>query len=1113
MANFDYLKDIREMQSIYPDCRDAEQFQLVAPDKSVTAARRALEKWVKIVYLINDWRIPERASLLELTSFFLFQEYVGLDMMKRIDYIRKRGNIGAHGGTVKKSESFFTVLNLYEVISSFLQSMHVVEDYAPFDKTLIPTTVMLTAVSVGGDELIQNDDLNRLSQVAPAPITIKTSPDAPSEAETRRLYIDMMLREAGWEVQEKEGAIVPGTACVEIEVKGMPSESGVGYADYVLFGTDGKPLAVVEAKKTTVDPLIGKHQAELYAYCLEQRYGVRPVVYYTNGFETWVIDGLGYPPRPLYSFHTASNLELLIQKRNRQNITDLRVNPDIAGRAYQIQAIHSIVERLNKKMRRGLLVMATGTGKTRVSIALVELLMRNNWVKNVLFLADRTALVKQAWRNYTKLLPSVSTCVLSDDRNPDMDARILFSTYQTMIHYIDSEKKPFSIGRFDLIIIDEAHRSCYGRYESIFDYFDDLLVGLTATPREDIEHDTYSLLNTDSEDVFAYELEDAVEEHHLVGYNVLQRQSIIMTQGVKYDDLSPQEKQHLETAWAYEKAKLALDPRSEYARDIDAKEIFQVFYNQDTIDKVLEDLMENGLRVNDGDTIGKTIIFAYRHKHAEMIVERFNALYPQYGPDFCTLIDNQVKYGQDLIDNFSAAPQDQKKKIQIAVSVDMLDTGVDVPDVLNLVFFKQVRSKVKFMQMIGRGTRLCPNIFGAGKDKEQFYIFDHCGNFEYFGSQPNGSEPRRSASLTERLFAIKLRIATILQDVKYQEDPFAKALHDRLKDELRMQVETLEDTRTAVRKHWQIVSQFKQAKAWEYISDIQRVSLEQEVAPLLITPPVDEMARKWDLLNFMEELSMLDDTVNGLKPAAKIQTIAQQLEKKASIPEVLSKIETIRLLQTPAFWENKTLQSAEYVRQELRDIVHYIAGEQGKTFVIDIEDVLTPVDSDAPVSMQATYRQKVMDYLQAHLEDDTVLQKIFHLEPLTNDDIRELEQIFWKELGTKEDYEHTYLRQERYKLYGGNIAAFIRSIIGIDREIALQKFIDLIQTSALTTMQSEYLKKILDYVSVNGDITTDTFAEEPFSNMDWLDTFGAQTICVRDYIQQLHGIISYQGIV
>ncbi|MEE1010796.1 MAG: DEAD/DEAH box helicase family protein, partial [Acutalibacteraceae bacterium] len=413
----------------------------------------------------------------------------------------------------------------------------------------------------------------------------------------------------------KSGTVLPNMACCEIPVQGMPNESGIGFCDYVLYGKDGKPLAIVEAKKTSVSAVVGIQQVKEYGDCMKQKYGYVPVLYYTNGYEIYVIDGL-YPSRKVMAFHTAEELEYMLQKRNRNDITDLQIREDISGRPYQKMAITNICERFNDLHRRGLIVMATGTGKTRVSISLVEVLARNKWIKNVLFLADRTSLVRQAFKNFQKILPNMSYCVLSDKSLADEpNARITFSTHQTMINYIDAEDKEFSSARFDLIIVDEAHRSIFNKYGSIFSYFDCLLVGLTATPKDEVDANTYHLFNCENgEPNFSYSLEEGVKEHYLVPYKVKSKTTKLLSHGIKYSDLSTADKQKADVV-------LIDDVAPDYI--IPKETLFKIFYNEDTCRRVLDELMTNGLKVDYGQKIGKTIIFAYNHKHAQLIVDVF----------------------------------------------------------------------------------------------------------------------------------------------------------------------------------------------------------------------------------------------------------------------------------------------------------------------------------------------------------------------------------------------------------------------------------------------------------------------------------------------------------
>ena len=1106
MKNFDYLKEIDALNDLYHFCRMAEDSQQSDADICALNCRRGLEWIVKAIYTLKGIVVEKRDSLYELMTGAPFVEFVDDDrVMMAAHYIRKVGNTGAHSGGVSKKESFFCLLNLYNVVGAILLKLRIIDTLKPFDGDLIPANPMyiktVADVKIPSEEFIASVDAETVEHPAQAEFDHSIS-----EAETREMFIDLMLKEAKWDILTTDGAIAPSKAGIEIEVSGMPNNAGVGYADYVLFGANGKPFAVIEAKKTAISPSAGKHQAELYAQCLEQQYGVKPVIYYSNGFETYIIDGLGYPPRKIYGFHTEKDLNTLIQRRGRSGITDLNINDEITDREYQKRGIRALCEHFNSNHRRGLLVMATGTGKTRVAISLTDVLMRNDWAKSILFLADRTALVNQAAKNFAKLLPNTTTTILNETREPDFDARIMFSTYQTMINYIDSDTKKFSVGRFDLIIIDEAHRSVFGKYTAIFDYFDSMIVGLTATPREDVDRSTYDLFQLEGgEPNFAYELDEAVEDKFLVPYIPVARTTDILKRGIKYDTLSDDEKKQMEEVWKYEKAKSALDLEAEgngYYRDIDKKEIFKYIFNKDTIDKVLIDLMDNGLKVQGGDLIGKTIIFAYNHKHAELIVERFNEMYPQYGSDFCVLIDYSVNYSQDLINTFEV----RDKRPQIAVSVAMLDTGIDVPDILNLVFFKPIYSYIKFWQMIGRGTRLSKDIFDVNDDKKEFYIFDWCGNFEFFNQNPKGKELLSQISITERLFGLRVDLAQALQHYSYQSDSFAKMLHDDVKDILHSQVSRLNDSHISVRQRWSVVDKYRNKEAWTYFSSVDAVELKDVIAPLVSDMTSELGAKKFDILMLNIELSMISEDVQAERCKVKVFEIAQHLQEKASIPQILAKMPVILEVATPAFWETATLDRLEFVRKELRDLIQFIIGTSNRTFTLDIEDTVQILDNPMGLVPRLSYKQRVIDYL-AKNKNLPVLQKIFKMEKLEQKDIVELERICWKELGTKEEYQKYIERGQM--ICGDSVAAFIRAQIGVDRTIALEKFSEFLSDNVLNSTQEEYIKTIITYVCENGDISLPTLVNDtPFCDFNWLDVFGQNMICVRKYVEDFHSLIA-----
>ena len=1107
--NFDYIlllaDKIPTFKHLHNYCRLAEEQQPIYPDASANNARKALEWLMKNMLKMAGVTVDARATLNDMLRLPATDAFVNRDYKFREDIylVKKIGNAASHDGAepVNRVKAFRCLRALYNVVAGFMGRWDAVKEIPPFDATLISSPSAPVALVKSPEPKVEMEVVNSVRKESlddPKPVVLPRESLA-SEAVTRRYLIDYMLMEAGWELLDEKGKVLGGKACIEVEVDGMPTASGKGYADYVLFSRGGKPLAVIEAKATNHAVTEGRHQAMLYADCLEKRYGVRPVIYYTNGFTTKVIDGMGYPDRDVISFHAMDDLERLIQKRGRAEIKDVTIKEEITDRPYQQTAIKRIVEWFNAKHRRGLLVLATGTGKTRVSISLCDILMRNDWVKNVLFLADRTALVGQAHKNYEALLPSVSMSVLSEEKAPGMQARILFSTYQTMINYLDREDKAFSVGRFDLIIIDEAHRSVFGRYGAIFSYFDSLLIGLTATPRDEIDRNTYDLLQLDNGmPNYSYDIDEAVRDGYLCPYKTLQYHSKIMERGAKWDEMSKEDREEAERLMDYEKSLAGLGPDDEYHRDILPQEIFKYLFNIDTVDKVLMELMEKGLKVKSGEEIGKTIIFAMNHKHAELIVERFRTLYPEKDPDYCQLIDNYVNKADKLIRKF----KQMDKNPQIAVSVDMLDTGVDVPSVLNLVFFKCVKSKIKFMQMIGRGTRLCPKVFGDA-DKKEFYIFDWCNNFEYFSVHSDGANPVAVKSLTERLYALRLDIAAALQSAEHQEKEDDRRLHDELKEILHAQVSQLSRARIDVRAHLQTIEPYREREAWVCLSKLDVAEL-KGIAHLLPRPKENEAAKKFDVLMLYLQLEQVDSTVKADNSRASVIKIAQLLEKKATIPAVRERMETIKEVQTAVFWEHSTLNSLERVRKELRELVHVLAESRDeRRFVINIEDAISSDAVAAPVTLKATYHDRVIDYLAKHT-DNEVLRKIQNFEQLTTDDVNELQRIFWEELGTRTEFDEA----TNGKKYNHNVAAFIRVIQGVDRQKALALYTRFIKDGNLTGEQEQYLKEILNYLSENGDLQMSDFMEYPLNRNRWRDVFGEYFVGLKDFVNELHKVIS-----
>lgn len=1085
--NFDFLKNLENFNDLYLFCKDAESFVLSRPDLSACQSRKALEYLVKLVLQLKNGSSQKRSSLFELVSSEDFTSFINdPGMLGTIHYIRKVGNNAIHNEKVRQNEALLSLKNLHYFIGELLIKIEVITNYPLFDEALL--IKKNDKYPKNNDVIINQQLVDRLSPKVNKYTNLGVSINI-SEAKTRKLYIDIYLREAGWEVLEKKNEKSSKKAGIEIIVQEMPNKQGKGYVDYVLYGSNGKPLAVVEAKKTSESPIKGKEQALLYAKCLQQEHGYLPVVYYTNGYQIWIIDQLGYPARQVFGFHTLKELEYISKLRQRGTISDLLVNDSITDRPYQKMAITNVAETFNAFKRKSLLVMATGTGKTRTAISLVELLSRNQWIKNILFLADRTALVNQAKRNFNKLLPNFTISVLSDKyKKRDLNARLVFSTYQTLINLIDGDDRTFGIGRFDLIIIDEAHRSIFNKYKAIFTYFDALIVGLTATPRNEIEKSTYTLFELEEGiPTFHYEMKEAVDENYLVRYTVLDRTTKFLKQGIKYSELSKEEQEDYEKQFE--------TPEGELPTELRGSEFFNKIYNKNTVDLVIQTLMNDGLKINSGDTLGKTIVFAFNHHHAELIVKRFAILYPDLGPEFCKLVDNYVTYAQNIIDDFSV----RGKLPQIAVSVDMLDTGIDVPDILNLVFFKRIYSKIKFVQMIGRGTRKSNDIFGYLKHKQQFYIFDFCDNFNYFEMNPEGRRLKQGLSITQKVFQIKLDLLFQLQKYQHQSIESHKSYYETIRNQLNEIIRNFNHDRILVREQLPTVVKYSDFSKWDYLSifDIQEV---KNKLTLLVDADKDiESAKVFDLKVFYIMLSLLSEDVIAKKATEQVIRISQALLQKLSIPQIAKKKDILTEVTTQIFWNKINVEILEHLRVEIRNLIQYLEIDSG-VYEIDYKDELIDQGTKkVNIFDFKTYQEKVIDYLLSNNTNETIV-KIKMLDKINDRDLKELERILWEELGTRDDYFN--VTDEK------NLAVFIRSIVGIDKDAINKKFSKYLNINVLSSKQQDFVKSIIYYVRQNGDVTKkDLIENAPFSNYDVENLFYKKRDILLDVLANLHDCI------
>ncbi len=923
------------------------------------------------------------------------------------------------------------------------------------------------------DKTTLDEELKRLrAEVAEAKKANAAHPDTHdySEAETRDYFIDLLLKEAGWALDQKRDR--------EFPVTGMPNGKGEGFVDYVLWGDDGKPLALVEAKRTKKSAQLGQQQAKLYADCLEKQYGQRPVIFYSNGYEHWLWDDAFYPPREVQGFYKKAELELMIQRRStRKKLAAAEINEKIVERYYQTRAIRRIGEAFQRDHdRKALVVMATGAGKTRTVIALCDLLMRCNWAKRILFLADRVALVNQAVKAFKEHLPDSSPVNLVTEKNAQ--GRVYVSTYPTMMRQIDEVhdgQRRFGVGHFDLVIIDEAHRSVYQKYGAIFDYFDSLLVGLTATPKEEVDRDTYRLFDLEKGvPTDAYTLEDAVKDGYLVPPKAVSVPLKFQREGIKYDQLTEEEKEQWDaTEWSED---------GEKPNRVEAEAVNKWLFNQDTVDKVLEHLMTRGQRVAGGDQLGKTIIFAKNQDHAEYIAERFDANYPHLKGEFARVIHCNLPYAQSLIDAFS----NPTKTPHIAISVDMLDTGIDVPEVVNLVFFKLVRSKTKFWQMLGRGTRLRRELFGPGQDKEFFYVFDYCQNLEFFSQNPETTDGSLGASLGKRIFTARVELISVLDRqlegeaaVKEGTEPVSDLRRDTA-EMLRAEVSAMNVHNFIVRPRRRLVEKYAGEEAWRSLSVESLGELTKEVAGLPSEmESEDEEAKRFDLLILKLQLTQLRSELGFGRLRDQVKAIAALLEEKATLPVIQQQLQLIQDLQTEEWWLDVTVPMLEQVRKRLRLLVKLIEKQERKVVYTDFEDQMgTETIFELPGFSTDSYerfRAKARQYLKAH-EDHLAIHKLRLNEPLTPTDLSELERMLSESgIGSPEDVEKAKAESE-------GLGLFVRSLIGLDRRAAKDALSGFLIGGTLEANQIEFLDEIVNHLTEHGCMDAARLYESPYTD-------------------------------
>lgn len=1111
MSNFTFLQ--QEWLTIYESTIKAESLVNIDARTACFYSRRALELTMSWLYKYEpSLKLPYQDHLSALIHEPSFRKLAGEAVFTKTKLIKDLGNIAVHSTRkVTQDDALRAVGELFHVSYWLARTYGQKARPAPnlvFSKSCLTQPSIDSAKSVDqlqkleadlnardekltealSDKALLDAELKRLrEEIAAAKKANTSQPDAHdySEAETRDYFIDLLLKEAGWALDKPQDR--------EFEVVGMPNNQGNGFVDYVLWGDDGKPLAVIEAKRTKRDAKVGQQQAKLYADCLEKTYQQRPVIFYTNGYEHWLWDDVNYPPRAVQGFFKKTELELMIQRRtSKKSLASETINKDIVERYYQTRAIRRIGEAFEKDhQRKALVVMATGAGKTRTVIALADLLMRCNWAKRVLFLADRVALVKQAVNAFKKHLPESSPVNLVTEKTSE--GRVYVSTYPTMMGLIDEAaegQRRFGVGHFDLIIVDEAHRSIYKKYRAIFEYFDILLVGLTATPKDEIDHNTYGLFDLErGVPTDAYALDEAVADNYLVPPKPISVPLRFQREGIKYEDLSEEEKEQWD--------ELEWNEDGSSPNEVDAAALNSWLFNTDTVDKVLAHLMTKGIKVAGGDRLGKTIVFAKNNDHAEFIAERFNKAYPHFRGEFARVITYKTEYAQSLIDAFTI----KDSMPHIAISVDMLDTGIDVPEVVNLVFFKQVRSKTKFWQMVGRGTRLCSDLFGPDEHKEFFNIFDYCQNLEYFSANQEPDEGSVAKSLSARLFYARAQIISALDNYEGDKTDQDLALRSSTASYLHQQISNMNMDNFVVRPQRKLVEEYAKEEAWLKISTdhLKEISFKLSDLPTELVDE-DEDAKRFDLLIMNIQLAILQAKPDYSSLRERITAIASALELQENIPAIKLHIVLIQSLLNDEWWQDVTLGMLEHVRKQLRSLVKLIEKGKRKIVYTDFEDEF---GEETEVQLpQVTaglnyerFKEKARQFLKAH-EDHIALQRLKRNQPLTTSDISELESMLIDAGGTDELI-------DKATEQSNGLGLFIRSLVGLDYETAKQAFSQFISKTSVTANQIEFVELIIDELTKSGVMEPERLYEPPFTDIHSQGAAGVFTIDNADKIRDI----------
>lgn len=1097
-SNFEFLR------KIVPELAElggfAEQYVFADPSSCAVKLRSFLERFVDIVYQISGLISNPEKNLYDRLTEDQFCNIIPRAIIPSLHTLRIRGNKAAHGENIQSDESVALIKIAYDLstwlsISFFGASKNNLPEYieptnrssqndwesqrqnilrALIEKeSQVEKLINDLALERQKNETLKIDS-NELTKITAEAQSVANELHF-NESTTRKYLIDQALISAGWDV----GSNGKNTDLVtlEHEVDSQPTKSGIGYADYVLWDPiSKKPLAVIEAKKTAVDANEGKKQAQLYADSLERRFNHRPVIYYTNGYDIYLWDdGAGEPPRLVWGFYSKDSLEYLLFKRsNRTDLTNMEANNRIINRLYQYETLKRVTERFQNKHRKALIVLATGTGKTRVAVAICEVLSKAKWAKRILFLCDRRELRKQAKNVFQEYLTGEPWIYVNQSTYRDREKRIYLATYPAISQVYQS----FDVGFFDLIIADESHRSIYNSYRDIFRYFDCLQIGLTATPRNIISHNTFNMFNCGLNDPTAYyDYEDAINDtpRYLTPFEVFNVTTKFQREGIKYSKLSDEQKRQLEEQYS-----------NAESFDYDKADLDRIIFNKDTSRSIIRNLMENGIKDADGMQVGKSIIFARNHYHAVQILEVFDEMYPQYGGKFCQIIDTYDPRAEQLIDDFKGIGTNSE--LTIAISVDMLDTGIDIPEIVNLVFAKPIKSYVKFWQMIGRGTRLCPDLFGLGKDKTIFRIFDHWGNFEWFDLHYKAAQPEQGKSLYQRIFEERIILAECALQ-KFNTETFELAVGLLLRDLM-----TLDSCNSiTIKEHRKEIKNLLLEGTLKNFSADTKNTLFTTIAPLMkeiyIRGQYD--AYNYDLLMTKTQKAFLNKSSDYEDLKGEIINRINSLEK--NLNQVKEKSSLLSEMLTDSFWNAITIRGLESIRVELRSIMQYHQKISVPGIPTKKVDIIENTDEfkiekylmkNKSVEM-AAYKVRVEGVLKSLVDKNPTLQKIKNGEAISDRDLNELISLIL----TQHPGVDLTILNEFYPETSGHLDLAIRNLIGLNPEFVndqLSKFV--FAHPELNSTQVKFIAMIKNHIAKYGSLKFEKLYEAPFT------TFHSQSI-------------------